>query len=419
MVQARRWPPTRSALCALMVAIIFAGLFAALETAAAQTPPAGSNPLQGPMKFTRVRSDDPACQPNCPEWIAAQGKIELGSAQAFARVIADLDDRRLPVLINSPGGSVRDALAMGRLIRSKHLAVAVARTVLAPCAPQETTCDQHLGNAIAFGAACVSACPLILASGVERYASPLSYIAVHQVTVMQTTQMVIRNSYEIEYRPFDGTSRIDRDIEAYLKDMGVGSPVISAMVGGIGVNGLAGVPTTPTSGREALFIAKGSWPFALPVNGKIVALLANFSYRRGGGVVETTLSTHDSITGADADVRGRGFAMKLTPGDVEYRLLKSINGDAVRETIPLAQFCKMSSEGRIAIEPFDGPATNIIESGARANPHEPPIAIDIKAIEGMNALFNEACSPLSLVVAKDAREPPIHGKPRRDLIITY
>jgi hypothetical protein len=155
-----------------MVVIALSVLLAAPNSTAAQTTAEGSNPLQEPMKFARVRSDDPACQPDCPEWIEAQGKIEIGSALAFSRVVARLGDRRLPVLINSPGGSVGDALAMGRLIRSKRLAVAVARTELAPCASQETTCDQHLGKAIALGAACVSACRLIPASGVERRSSP-------------------------------------------------------------------------------------------------------------------------------------------------------------------------------------------------------------------------------------------------------
>jgi hypothetical protein len=430
------------------------GLFTAPEIAAAQASPAATNPLQESMMFIRVRSDDTACQPDCPAWISAQGKIEIGTAQAFARVIASLGGRRLPILINSPGGSALDALAMGRLIRKKQLAVAVARTVLAPCAPPAATCDQRLGKAISLGAACASACPLVLAGGVERYASPLSYIGVHQVTVMLTKQFVIRR-YQVQYRIIDGRKeeisrslvgeslgqrtmspgspdQIDQDIGAYLKEMGVGSPVmeailttstkdlhhlnwqelgdsnlvtiwidsVSAMVGGIGVNGLAGVPTAPSPGRQALFAAKGSWPFALPVTGKTVALQASFAYRRGGGVIEAILATRDSMTGDDVDVRGRGFTVKLTPGDAGYRVLKPVNGDPIRQTMPLAQFCKLSSQGRIVIEPFDGSATNIVESEAVANPHEPPISIDIRTIDGMSALFGEACSPLSLPAAK-------------------
>ena len=35
-----------------------------------------------PMRFVRVRSADPACEPNCPEWLSAEGRIEPGSARA-------------------------------------------------------------------------------------------------------------------------------------------------------------------------------------------------------------------------------------------------------------------------------------------------------------------------------------------------
>src|SRR5580704_4387237 len=86
-----------------------------------------------PMRFVRVTSADPACEPNCPEWLSAEGRIEPGSAPAFAEAVNRLGARRLPILIHSPGGSVTDAIAMGKLIRAKGLAVAVARTLMQNC----------------------------------------------------------------------------------------------------------------------------------------------------------------------------------------------------------------------------------------------------------------------------------------------
>ena len=82
-----------------------------------------------PMRFVRVTSAEAACKPNCPEWLSAEGRIEPGTAKAFADAVANLKGRRLPILIHSPGGSVADAGAMGELIRAKGLAVAVARTL--------------------------------------------------------------------------------------------------------------------------------------------------------------------------------------------------------------------------------------------------------------------------------------------------
>lgn len=112
-----------------------------------------------PMRIVRVTSSDTACEPNCPEWISAEGVITPGSAPLFAKLVAGLDGRRLPVLISSHGGSVRDALEMGALIRAKGLAVAVARTLFSNCPERARDCPNARGQAIAAGAFCASACP--------------------------------------------------------------------------------------------------------------------------------------------------------------------------------------------------------------------------------------------------------------------
>ena len=113
----------------------FAALAAALagaSAAAAPTPQASPTSL-APMRFVRVASSAPGCRSDCPEWISAEGKIVTGTADALERVVAKLNGRRLPIFINSAGGSVKDAMAMGRLIRDKNLAVVVAHTAVAPC----------------------------------------------------------------------------------------------------------------------------------------------------------------------------------------------------------------------------------------------------------------------------------------------
>ncbi|WEK04295.1 MAG: hypothetical protein P0Y65_19290 [Candidatus Devosia phytovorans] len=86
------------------------------------------------------------------------GSIDLGSAARFAAEIEARGEYVQTVLLDSPGGSVVDALAIGSLIH-----------------------DRGLATKVAAGSLCASSCPLIFASGATRIASPDSAIGVHQI----------------------------------------------------------------------------------------------------------------------------------------------------------------------------------------------------------------------------------------------
>ena len=269
-------------------------------------------PTTQQMRFVHVRSNDPDCQPDCPERISAEGKIEVGTAQVFARIVNSLGARRLPVLIDSPGGMVVDAMAMGRLIRAKGLAVAVLRTILEPGASPAGSGEAR-GAAVTLGALCNSACSLMLAGGVERYASVFTFLGVHHVGRVITGDR--RSGTAIQQ---SASAKLEGEISAYLREMGIGPPLmelieatpatglhglsrkervasrlitislsdgLSPIVVGPGANGMAELPADPLSGHTAMITAAGSWPFALPVAGRRVTLGARFAFRRGGGVV--------------------------------------------------------------------------------------------------------------------------------------
>ena len=180
-----------------------------------------------PMRFVRVVSADAACKPNCPEWLSAEGRIEPGTAKAFADAIANLKGRRLPILIHSPGGSVADAGAMGELIRAKGLAVAVARTLIANCPEASPKCPDGPGTAITGGATCASACVLVLAGGVERLVAPSALIGVHQITTLVSETEGLAHLKST--RKFYEQRGVDAAVEAYLTAMGVGDPVMGLM----------------------------------------------------------------------------------------------------------------------------------------------------------------------------------------------
>ena len=85
------------------------------------------------------------------------GAIVPGDAERFEAYLANLGEIDVPVALNSPGGAVEEALRIGRILREKG-----ANTAILP------------------GMACVSACPYILAGGVERVVSRQGAVGLHQ-----------------------------------------------------------------------------------------------------------------------------------------------------------------------------------------------------------------------------------------------
>ena len=90
--------------------------------------------------------------------LLAEGTIDLGAAGRFAEEIEARGEYVKVVALNSPGGSVDDALAMSKLIREKKLATRVETRAL-----------------------CASSCPIVFAGGVARTAEKDAVIGVHQV----------------------------------------------------------------------------------------------------------------------------------------------------------------------------------------------------------------------------------------------
>ncbi|WP_235911568.1 COG3904 family protein [Mesorhizobium xinjiangense] len=89
--------------------------------------------------------------------LAASGSIDVGAGARFATELAARGDDVETISLNSPGGSLDDAIAMARLIREKGLATEVEA-----------------------GALCASSCPLVLAGGTARNVSDKAAVGVHQ-----------------------------------------------------------------------------------------------------------------------------------------------------------------------------------------------------------------------------------------------
>ena len=123
--------------------------------------------------------------------LMATGTITPGISETFAAEIAKRGDYIKTVVLNSPGGSVTDALAMGRLIRERNFA-----TEIEP------------------GKYCASSCPLLFAGGSERRAGDKAVLGVHQVAAVGAASGVPRDEMNV-------AQNISARCQRYLGDMGV------------------------------------------------------------------------------------------------------------------------------------------------------------------------------------------------------
>jgi hypothetical protein len=145
-------------------------------------PPQPDREMAKPMTFELVGGGR----------LMARGTITEGISQNFAAEAERHGEYIKTVVLNSPGGSVSGAMAIGRLIREKKFAT-------------EVEAEKY----------CVSSCPLVFVGGVDRRAGEKAVIGVHQVAAMRSAA---------NGSPRDEMSvaqNISARCQRYLGDMGV------------------------------------------------------------------------------------------------------------------------------------------------------------------------------------------------------
>jgi hypothetical protein len=130
--------------------------------------------------------------------LTVTGTIMPGSSVAFATAVETYAEYIKTAALDSPGGSVSDALAMGRLIREKGFATSVAA-----------------------GALCASSCPLVFAGGVERVAAPDSAIAVHQIYAATASDTPLASQLAAAGNAMSEAQTMTAEISRYLIEMGI------------------------------------------------------------------------------------------------------------------------------------------------------------------------------------------------------
>ena len=155
-----------------------------------RTPAPGqpSGPLPDRLMMTPVEAG---------QAILLEGAIAPGDAERIAKMLGDLATAPKRVILNSQGGSVQDALQLGRYLRL-----------------------EGLNTSMRDGDICYSACPYLLAAGVARDIPTAASVGVHQHYFGESTLLPAFVAVEDIQR---GQGQVMR----YLEQMGIDLLVMS------------------------------------------------------------------------------------------------------------------------------------------------------------------------------------------------
>jgi hypothetical protein len=166
-----------------------------------------------PMHFNWV-----GCQPNCRGWVSAVGIVTSDSPRDFDEFARGRDLRGATIVLDSSGGSVNDAIALGRRFRS----LAALTTVGVSIATQTAQGDRA---SVVPDAYCESMCVFLLLSGKTRYVPDAAHVRVHQIWMGDRADDAKAASYTAQ-----DLMIVERDIgrlAKYTFDMGGAGDLLS------------------------------------------------------------------------------------------------------------------------------------------------------------------------------------------------
>src|SRR5262245_37959624 len=130
-----------------------------------------------PMQF-EVWSEGPtqACGDKCRTWVSASGAITADTPRDFEAFAKSRKVEGMTIALDSDGGSVLGALALGRSIRKLGMITTVGRTVDLANADSGRKRAKLLPRAY-----CESMCAFVLLAGVERQVPAAPRVMLHQI----------------------------------------------------------------------------------------------------------------------------------------------------------------------------------------------------------------------------------------------
>ena len=164
-----------------------------------------------PMRFDWV-----ACEPNCG-WVSAVGIVTGDSPKAFDEFAREHDLNGATIVLDSSGGSVNDAITLGRRFRGLKMRTTVGTSLRASRGSDRPR--------VAPEAYCESMCVFLLLSGTTRYVPEAAHVRVHQIWMGDRADDAKAASYTAQ-----DLMIVERDIgrlAKYTFDMGGAGDLLS------------------------------------------------------------------------------------------------------------------------------------------------------------------------------------------------
>jgi hypothetical protein len=146
------------------------------------------------MRFDwRVEGPAEKCDRNCRIWVSAVGIITEDTPRDFDKFAKEHDLQGATLVLESEGGSVLSALALGRAIRRLDMTTEVGKTITLP-ADEDGVPRARLSPK----ANCESMCVFMLLGGARRYVPTEAHVMVHQIWLGAKAKRALESTYSAQ-----------------------------------------------------------------------------------------------------------------------------------------------------------------------------------------------------------------------------
>jgi hypothetical protein len=174
--------------------VCFLGIVAQPVSADRPVTGAADAPRVAPMQF-QFWHEGPAssCREKCRTWVSAVGMIRTDTVREFETFAENHDIHGATLVIDSEGGSVVGALALGRAVRKYEMTTTIGKTVeLRQSKPDDRRAM------LSPKADCESMCAFLMLAGTKRIVPTESRVRVHQIWLGDRREDATAATYSAE-----------------------------------------------------------------------------------------------------------------------------------------------------------------------------------------------------------------------------